>query len=237
MKARNYAIVSVTILLFVVSLSPWGLVKLFPRHSTTSEVTSTATSTTTTPAPVDLVPPPTFTPTGTVMTNPVVNEIIVTNEVTVTNTVINIVTNEVTITNAVASTAAPTSMATNQVVAMVATPTGIVSFYQDGTVSTTTNPPVGMVDGLPVLIDNVSKKTVSLTLRRVAGRGSITLPEVLNETDVKVFLLQGQYTCTWRIKGRTEVAGSCTMTVAKGDSADMVVGKGVFSATLTLANE
>ena len=94
-----------------------------------------------------------------------------------------------------------------------------------------------MVDGLPVLIDNVSKKTVTLTLRRLTGRGSITLPEISGGTDVKVYLLHGQYNCTWRIIGRAEVTGSCTMTVDDGDPADLVVGKGVYSATLTLADQ
>ena len=132
--------------------------------------------------------------------------------------------------------AAPSVAPTNAVIAVVQSATSSLVFYQDGTI-TTTNAPVGMVGGMPVLIDNVSKKSVTLIIKRLAGRGSITVDVDKNSTYPTVFLLRGQYTCTWRIKGNTEVAGSATLTVNDGDPAELVVGKGVFSATLTLADQ
>ena len=132
--------------------------------------------------------------------------------------------------------AAATYAPTNAVIAVVQSATNTLVFYQDGTI-TTTNAPVGMVGGLPVLVDNVSRRSVSLTIKRLVGRGSIAVDVDKNSTYPTVFLLRGQYACTWRIKGNTEVAGSATLTVNDGDPAELVVGKGVFSATLTLADQ
>jgi hypothetical protein len=93
-----------------------------------------------------------------------------------------------------------------------------------------------MVGGKPVLIDNVSSKLVRLTIKRLTGRGSITF-EVASATSPTVMLLEGQYECSWRIKGRGEIANKCTMTVLDGDPADLVVGKGVFANVLTLVDQ
>ena len=160
-----------------------------------------------------------------------------TNMVTETNTVT--ITNAVLATNVVSVPAAPvavtaTNASANSVIAVVTSANNSVVFYSDGSVATT-NAPVGMVDGLPVLVDNVSQKTVTLILKRVAKPGSITL-DVANNSHLVISLLQGQYNCAWRIKGQYRIAGDFTLTVNDGPPTDLVVGKGAFNGTLTLVD-
>gem|GEM_PF-1790865 len=164
------------------------------------------------------------------------NVVVITETNTITATVT--VANTVLVTNTVAPTASVATTATNAtangVIAVVTSANNSVVFYADGSIKKT-NAPVGMVDGLPVLVDNVSQKKLALVLKRLAKPGSITL-DIESGNYLTVFLLQGQYECTWRIKGQFAVAGSCTLTVNDGSPTDLVMGKGAFNGTLTLVD-
>lgn len=126
--------------------------------------------------------------------------------------------------------------ASANIIAVVTTSTtNSVIFYADGTV-VKTNTPIGMVGGFPILVDNVSKEIIVLTVSRVPGPGSISL-EVLNGTYLTLSLLEAEYKCSWRIKGEYKLAGSDTLNVRGGPPSDLVVGKGVFNGTLTLVDK